>query len=483
MFETWHSPLRIVAVGLPPADGPESVLESILFTGLRSQVLAPWADPSWMGQRFRAGVARVVGLPAGPVLMSALASLGSGPCLAPHPDRGLRLTGQPAFASPGNPCLCLLAVAAAWQACLGYAAANARSAVVGAVGPEPVVLTREGVRPELADPAREELAAVLRLSPGSAGVRIEQSRELAAQTEVGRLVEHGVLPESSAIRICQGLARLDPDDATACGAELAHRVRRRIGRGIRPWTGSDAADCARRLAAKTRSYTKARKRAVADRHVRRWSNGDGTATFCAVLPELTAERMYRRLTAMAHGLGPDGRTLDASRADLLADLVLGTADTRTAGVEVDVIIDAAALLGLAEGAADVPGMGPLDADLARELAGDARWRAWIRDASGAITATGTSTYQPTAAIARLVRARESHCRMPGCRRQAANCDLDHATPWPHGPTTTQNLGPLCRRHHNLKTHYGWNLDTRDHITWTTPAGNTITDHPDPPWLQ
>ena len=294
-----------------------------------------------------------------------------------------------------------------------------------------------------------------------------------------------MLPEGSAVRICAGLDRLAPADAAACGVDLDRRIRRRIGRGLRPWTGSDAADCARRLAIKTASYRAARKRATADRNVRRWSNGDGTATFCAILPELAAERMYRRLTAMANGLDGDPRSMDARRADLLIDLVLAMAASRTSGVELNVIIDTNALLGLADGTAEVPGMGPMPAELARELAADAPWRAWIRDASGAITATGSATYQPTAAIARLVRAREPHCRMPGCRRPAERCDLDHAIPWPDGPTTVQNLGPLCRRHHNLKTHAGWILeaDDPDHHTWTTPAGATITDHPEPPWLE
>ena len=85
------------------------------------------------------------------------------------------------------------------------------------------------------------------------------------------------------------------------------------------------------------------------------------------------------------------------------------------------------------------------------MAADGRWRAWLVDAAGAVTATGTTSYVPTAEIARLVRARHPHCRFPGCRQAAASCDLDHAIPYPAGPTTPGNLGPLCRRHHNLKT--------------------------------
>jgi len=162
------------------------------------------------------------------------------------------------------------------------------------------------------------------------------------------------------------------------------------------------------------------------------------------------------------------------------------------------VIAVADLVGVTDEPAHIPGLGPIPADLARALAADATWRAWITDASGAVAATGTQGYVPTAAISRLVRAREPHCRMPGCRQPAPACDLDHTTAHPHGPTTTSNLGPLCRRHHILKTHAGWDLepdagqppptphltgsDPPDPVAWTwrTPAGFHIHDHADPP---
>jgi hypothetical protein len=44
------------------------------------------------------------------------------------------------------------------------------------------------------------------------------------------------------------------------------------------------------------------------------------------------------------------------------------------------------------------------------------------------------------------------CQGPGCMVPADRCDIDHRTPWPHGPTRGDNLGPLCRRHHTYKGH-------------------------------
>jgi hypothetical protein len=160
-----------------------------------------------------------------------------------------------------------------------------------------------------------------------------------------------------------------------------------------------------------------------------------------------------------------------------------------------VIVPLEVLMRLSDDPAEVPGVGPITAELARELAADGTWRAWVTDAAGTIVATGARAYVPTEAIARLVRAREPHCRFPGCRRPANRCDLDHAIPWPRGSTTPDNLGPLCRRHHNLKTHGGWQLlpeasssDPPDGTpaatagwTWRTPSGVDITDGPAPPW--
>jgi hypothetical protein len=54
-----------------------------------------------------------------------------------------------------------------------------------------------------------------------------------------------------------------------------------------------------------------------------------------------------------------------------------------------------------------------------------------------------------------VRAIDGHCRGPGCQIPANRCDLDHHVPYPHGPTSVSNLGPLHRAHHNLKTAGLW----------------------------
>ena len=129
------------------------------------------------------------------------------------------------------------------------------------------------------------------------------------------------------------------------------------------------------------------------------------------------------------------------------------------GSQIQVIVSMESLLGLTEHPGEIPGIGPISAPLARELAADGHWRAWLRNSAGAIVATSSDRYTPTRSVARIVRAREAYCRMPGCRVPSSACDLDHTNPWPAGATRAENLGPLCRRHHIMKTHFNWGLRT------------------------
>jgi hypothetical protein len=42
----------------------------------------------------------------------------------------------------------------------------------------------------------------------------------------------------------------------------------------------------------------------------------------------------------------------------------------------------------------------------------------------------------------------------------------------------ENLGPLCRFHHQAKTHRGWDYTVRPttgETVWTSPTGHTYTD--------
>jgi hypothetical protein len=104
-----------------------------------------------------------------------------------------------------------------------------------------------------------------------------------------------------------------------------------------------------------------------------------------------------------------------------------------------------------------------------------------RSGSGIGPPPAATAYRPTAAQYRYLRARDQHCRFPGCRRTALQADADHVVPYDHrnpragGQTCVRNLVLLCRRHHRLKTHApGWRfaMDADGALHVTTPGGTT-----------
>ncbi|HXH78359.1 HNH endonuclease signature motif containing protein, partial [Nocardioides sp.] len=87
----------------------------------------------------------------------------------------------------------------------------------------------------------------------------------------------------------------------------------------------------------------------------------------------------------------------------------------------------------------------------------------------------TTGYTPTDRIRDHVIARDRTCVFPWCGRNARRCDLDHVAPFDHtdptrgGPTSTDNLAPLCRRHHRLKTKGRWRYRMTDPGCSSGPA--------------
>ena len=97
----------------------------------------------------------------------------------------------------------------------------------------------------------------------------------------------------------------------------------------------------------------------------------------------------------------------------------------------------------------------------------------------------TPGYAPTDRMRDFVIARDRTCVFPWCGRNARHADLDHIVPFDRadpargGPTSTDNLAALCRRHHRLKTSGRWRYEMTDPgvFVWTSPLGHTyLRDH-------
>jgi hypothetical protein len=99
-------------------------------------------------------------------------------------------------------------------------------------------------------------------------------------------------------------------------------------------------------------------------------------------------------------------------------------------------------------------------------------------------------HDPPLWMRELVILRDKHCVFPWCATDARSCDLDHVVPYrqppdansdgtdagraPPGQTRADNLAPLCRGHHNMKTHGRWKYRRNRDGTyrWTRPRGQT-----------
>ena len=104
-------------------------------------------------------------------------------------------------------------------------------------------------------------------------------------------------------------------------------------------------------------------------------------------------------------------------------------------------------------------------------------RRWAADATAG--PDGRAHRRPTAAQIAFVRARDRHCRAPGCRVPAHRCEIDHRIPWQYGgPTLIDNLHCLCKRHHRAKDEGGYSYHPGPGgIAWTTPYGHRYTTQP------
>ncbi len=96
-----------------------------------------------------------------------------------------------------------------------------------------------------------------------------------------------------------------------------------------------------------------------------------------------------------------------------------------------------------------------------------------------ITHLQTDAYEVPDRLREQTQARDRTCVFPWCTRSARRAECDHVIPWPRGSTSTENLAPLCRRHHRIKTHSAWTYTVLDpgSYLWSSPHGyQFLRDH-------
>lgn len=339
---------------------------------------------------------------------------------------------------------------------------------------------------------REDVATALRLSPNTAQARIDVARTLS-----------NYLPAT-----CEALSNGDisASHATLIARETADALARGVSPDILPHIENKAlahsefhtaAQVGKKLKTLFAQYA---PEVFEDKHeiardtrsVNVYPEGDGMSTLIALLPAEDAQTVYLAINAMiekevesegasSNNQKLDSRSMDMKRADALTSIAsnfLGAnsqdSTNKKRPVSINVTIDLPTLLGLEENPGELAGHGPIPASVARKLAADGKWRKFITDPlTGNLLDMGRSHYLPSQFLVDFLTARDRTCRFPGCSQPARVGDIDHAKSWEEGgETNPSNLGFLCRRHHRLKTHGGWKLESYEDgsCTWSSPNG-------------
>jgi hypothetical protein len=360
--------------------------------------------------------------------------------------------------------------------------------------------------------AADEIALALRLSRGTAAVRLAHAERLNGELRATRRAWRDGRIDATKVRaLLDATVHLPTEHVTAVQDRVLTRASEQTAGQLR------AAVARAVIAVDPAGAAQRHRQARRDRRVALNPDQDGMASLWALLPAPDALSAYEWLTRLARAMGADDpRGMDARRADLLTALLTGrltiTAPVPTPAASekdpsssipaegqanpqaipqpvnpgkplVQIVIPFDTLTGAAEHPAELIGYGPIPAPLAREIAADGVWKRLVTDPlSGALLDHGRTTYRPPAALADFVRARDVHCRHPICRRRAIDSELDHTVAYTGagGRTSASNLYGACVHHHHLKHDApGWSV--RQHhdgrITWTTPTGRTYTSTP------
>ena len=223
---------------------------------------------------------------------------------------------------------------------------------------------------------------------------------------------------------------------------------------------------------------------------------DGTWTVHGTLDAVGGEKVATALESIsaAGRTAGDTRTRAQRGGDALvqlADLALASGQLpvlRTVKPHVVVTVRAEDLLDPATGpAAARTGTGAsLSAARARMVACDSTVRRLVFSPDGLPLDVGRAQRVVPPHIRAAVEFRDQHCVFAGCEAPRWFCDVHHLLGWAadDGPTSVDNSGLLCERHHT-KVHHGFRIERDDTAPpdrrWRTyrPDGTEIVVHPPP----
>ena len=362
------------------------------------------------------------------------------------------------------------------------------------------------------DEEREDIATALRLSPTTAQSRIDVARVLighlpntisALSTGEISVAHATVIARETATAIKNGLS-----------PESVFRVEQTALAHAEFHTPGQVASKVKTAIAKLapEDFEELVDRARDSRRVTFYPEADGMATVIAILPAEDAQTVMKSIEAyivkrnqeeeacQCDGLAGISKdclhhshegaaewsmlSADMKRADALTAIasqalaaLANDVQPHRRPITISVAIDLQTLMGLAENPGQLAGYGAIPASVARRLAADGNWQRFVSDpTTGNLLDFGREKYTPPQELVDYLLARDRICRFPGCRRTGQGSDIDHAQSWETGgETNPANLGLLCRRHHRMKTHGGWSLESNPDgsCLWKSPKGKTF----------
>jgi hypothetical protein len=310
-----------------------------------------------------------------------------------------------------------------------------------------------------------EIAAATNLSEGQVRRRLSIAKDVHVRAPRTWLAfKAGRIDAARVTVISDAMDRLKRDDSVTrldqqVVAYAESHTTSELRRWVRRFVARVEADLVKERAEDERS-----KRAVHVDHT-----DDGMAWINIYTTSLVAAAVDKRATREAKAFGADDpRTMQQRRADLVAAwLTTNEAGEAAISADVAVTISAEALAGVnddpiisSDGSWTVPAAWIADLVDASPL-----WHRLITDPAGhTLDHTYLGRFAPEV-VKKAIAFRDGVCQAPGCTRPSTECDIDHRVPHPQGPTAGRNLWPLCRRHHQLKSH--------DVLRWTLPSGRDL----------
>jgi len=331
--------------------------------------------------------------------------------------------------------------------------------------------------------AAEWLTSVTGASPGEAVDQLKLGRALSGQPVVEEALRKGALTPSRATLVSEA-AKVNPskeaDLVRGAEGDTFRRLRERCLKAAAE--GRSAGDAERH-----------RRALHARRRCRTFTDTDGALRIDALFAPEAGARLKAALEAQADRFFDQARrqgrseTPDAYRADALLALVTGSgiltptrAEDRPGGrtdpagpgapAGPERTPDPKATLFVQVGLAtlrqgqlqsgeccEIPGVGPVPVDYARGLLGTALVELFITDGVDVSTVYSAGRHIPRRVYSALMQ-RDSTCVVPGCDTRLG-LENDH---WVvefarGGQASMDNIARVCRHHHQLRTHRGFQL--------------------------